>query len=106
MKVVISPNVCMNLESEFSSTSQKFFLSNTRNKKCFIDLLADVLMSNGDTVRESVGDADVDFVPSVLDTACEEKMLLWLERIQIVSSYFRICGMILWAEIKCERTKH
>ena len=29
MKVVISPDVCVNLESEFSSTSQKAFLSNT-----------------------------------------------------------------------------
>ena len=38
----------------------------------FIDLLADCLKSNGHTVRESIGDADVD-IPSFLDIACGGK---------------------------------
>ena len=73
MKVVISPDVCVTLESEFTSTSQKVFLSNTRNKQCFIDLLADNLNSNGRTVWQSVGDVHVDIVSSVLVIACEGK---------------------------------
>ena len=62
---VISRDVCVNLERDFSSTSQKVFLCNTRNKQCFIDLLADGLKSNG------VGDADADILSSVLDMTCE-----------------------------------
>ena len=50
MKVVISQDVCVYLASEFSSTSQKAFLSNTRNKQPFIDLLGDGLKSTGHTV--------------------------------------------------------
>ena len=50
MKVVISSDVCVYLASEFSSTSQKEFLSNTRNKQPFIDLLGDGLKSTGHTV--------------------------------------------------------
>ena len=42
-------------------------------RKPFIDLLADGLTSNRHTARQSVGDADVDIVSSVLDTACEGK---------------------------------
>ena len=34
-------------------------------------MLADGLKSNGHTVRQSVGDADVGIVFSVLDIACE-----------------------------------
>ena len=34
-------------------------------------MLADGLKSNGHTVRQRVGDADVDIVFSVLDVACE-----------------------------------
>ena len=60
-------------ESEFSSTCQKAFLSNTRNNQYFIGLLADGLKSNGHTVRQSVGDADVDIVSSILDIVCEGK---------------------------------
>ena len=62
----------------------------------FIDLLADCLKSNGHTVRESIGDADVDIIPSVLDIACGGKMLFWLDRTQIFSSYFCVGEMILW----------
>ena len=51
MKVVISPDVCVNLESGFRSTSQKAVLSN----------------------RQSVCHADVDTVSSVLDIAFEGK---------------------------------
>ena len=42
----------------------------------FIDLLADCLKSNGHTVRESIGDADVDIIPSVLDIACGGKNVI------------------------------
>ena len=62
MKVVISPDVSADLESELSSTSQKVFLSNTRNKQSFIDFLVDDLKPNGHTVRQSVSDADVDIL--------------------------------------------
>ena len=62
---VISRDVCVNLERDFSSTSQKAFLCNTRNKQYFIDLLADGLKSNG------VGDADADILSSILDMTCE-----------------------------------
>ena len=73
MKVVISPDVCVNLENEFSSTSQKAFYLIPRNKQSFIDLLEDALKSNGHTVRQSVNDANVDTASSVLGIACEEK---------------------------------
>ena len=73
MKVVISPDVSADLESELSSTSQKVSLSNTRNKQSFIDFLVDDLKPNGHTVRQSVSDADVDILSSVLGIRCERK---------------------------------
>ena len=97
MKIVISSDVCVNVESEFSSTFQRAFLSNTRNKRTFIDLLADGLKSNGHTLRQSVSDADVGIVSSLLDIAVKGKMLLWFEQTQIFSSYFCLRGIILWA---------
>ena len=72
-KAVVSPDVCVNLDSEFSSTSQKAFLTNERNKQNFIDLLACSLQSNGYTVVQSEDDADIDIVSTVIDLASKGK---------------------------------
>ena len=109
MKVDISPDVCVNLESDFTSTSQKAFLSNTRNKQSFIDLSADGLKSNGHTVRQSVGHADVDIVSSVLDIEYEG------ENVTLVGADTDLLILLLYVwndsmnsmtmTMKCEGTK-
>ena len=94
MQIVISRDVCVNLESESSSASQRAFLSSTRNKQSSIDLLADGLKSNGHTVRKvSVMLMQILYV-QFWTLLVEGKMLFWLERTHIFSSYFFIRGMI------------
>ena len=84
----------MNLESESSSASQRAFLSSTRNKQSSIDLLADGLKSNGHTVSKvSVMLMQILYV-QFWTLLVEGKMLFWLERTHIFSSYFFIRGMI------------
>lgn len=107
MKVAISADVRVTIESEFTSTSQKVFLSNTRNKQCFIDLLENNLNSNGLTVRQSVGDVDVDIVSSVLVIACEGKHVTLVG----VDTDLLILILYMWIDsmgsmtMKCEGAK-
>ena len=107
MKVVISPDVCVNLESEFCSTCKTAFLPNTRNKQSFIDLLADGLKSNGNTVRQSVGDAGVDIVFSVLNITFEGKNVTLVKGDTDLLMLF----LYMWNDsmstmtMKCEGTK-
>lgn len=89
MQIVISRDVCVNLESESSSASQRAFLSNARNKQFSIDLLADGLKSNGHTVKVSVMLMQILYV-KFWTLLVEGKMLFWLERTHIFSSYFFI----------------
>ena len=60
-------------------------------------MLADGLKSNGHTVKQKIGDADVDIVFSVLDIACEGRDFTLVGEDTDLLPEFCICGMILWA---------
>ena len=60
-------------------------------------MLADDLKSNGHTVRQSVGDADVDIVFSVLDIAREGRNVTLVGEDTDLLPEFYICRMMLWA---------
>ena len=73
----------------------------------FIDLLADCLKSNGHTVRESIGDADVDIIPSVLDIACGGKnvILVGPDTDLLILLLCRCNDSMGSMTMKCEETK-
>lgn len=56
-------------DNNFTTTTQAEFLSNNRNKKCFIEMLADRCLKHNIKVRLAVSDADSLIVSTALEEA-------------------------------------
>ena len=107
-KATSSPNVSVEAENQFSEKLlKKAFLTNSRNKQSFINLLAIVLERCGHIVVKNDGDADTRIVFEVIDKASKGKSvtLIWADTdllIMLLQQWHSDYGNII---MKTEGTK-